>query len=85
MRDKFYEDNWDAVVTDGVTLCNEHHKQLHKLYGKQPALTTAKKQKHWVFKMSNKGLTVGKDSQPSPEARFSRHIPRTRVDFASLI
>ncbi len=86
MRDKFYEDNWEAVVTDGVTLCNTHHKALHKLYGKQPALNTSKKQKHWVrrmFEKSNKGLTEGRDTQSS--SRFSKHIPRTRVDFASLI
>ena len=86
MRDKFYEDNWDAVVTDGVTLCNTHHKALHKLYGKQPPLNTAKKQKHWVHRMfekSTNGLTEGKDPQPS--SRFSKHIPRMRVDFASLI
>lgn len=86
MRDKFYEDNWDAVVTDGVTLCNTHHKALHLLYGKQPALNTAKKQKHWVHRMlekSTNGLQEGTDSQTS--ARFSKHIPRTRVDFATLI
>lgn len=87
MRDKFYEDNWDAVVTDGVTLCNTHHKALHKLYGKQPVLASMKKQKHWVHRMfekSTNGLTVGTDSQ-STAARFSKHIPRMRVDFASLI
>jgi hypothetical protein len=86
MRDKFYEDNWDAVVTDGVTLCNTHHKALHKLYGKQPKLATANKQKHWVHRMfekSTNGLQEGTDSQPT--ARFSKHIQRTRVDFASLI
>lgn len=86
MRDQFYEDNWEAVVTDMVTLCNEHHKALHKVYGKQPALATTKKQKHWVQKMFEKfnGLHEGKEPQLT-ESRFSRHIPRTRVDFASLV
>lgn len=86
MRDKFYEDNWEAVVLDGVTLCNTHHKALHKLYGKQPELNTAKKQKHWVHRMfekSTNGLQEGKDSHTT--ARFGKHIPRVRVDFASLI
>lgn len=88
MRDQFYADNWEAVVTDMVTLCNEHHVALHKVYGKQPPLATYKKQKHWVQKMfeKNNGLNEGKDSQPiSVESRFSRHVTRTRVDFASLI
>jgi len=87
MRDQFYEDNWEAVVTDMVTLCNKHHKALHKLYGKQPPLTSTKKQKHWVHRMfeKNNGLSEGTDSRPITESRFGRHIPRTRVDFASLI
>ena len=87
MRDKFYEDNWEAVVLDGVTICNTHHKALHKLYGKQPSLATANKQKHWVSRMfeKNNGLAEGKEPQPISESRFGRNIPRSRVDFASLI
>lgn len=81
MRDQFYEDNWEAVVTDMVTLCSTHHIALHKLYGKQPPLVTAKKQKHWVYKQSQ-GQGEGTESQTLN--RFSKHIPSMRVDFASL-
>jgi len=86
MRDKFYEDNWEAVVVDGVTLCNGHHKALHKLYGKQPTLASQNKQKHWVHRMfeKNNGLTEGTEPQPTNAARFSRHAVG-RIDFKSLI
>ena len=87
MRDKFYEDNWEAVVTDGVTLCSEHHKKLHKVYGREPALSTAEKQKVWVLKQHQKSMDgeSGKDSQPIEIGRFTKHIPRTRRNFASFI
>ena len=82
IRNQFYEDNWEAVVTDGVTLTADMHKALHKVYGKQPPLGTRDKQKHWVLSKGSKGLTVGTDSQPN---RFSRLIPTNRATFASLI
>lgn len=85
MRDQFYQDHWYELVDYTVTLCNTHHKLLHKIYGKQPALSSAKKQESWVKKFKDR--VSGKESQPnSPsENRFSRHIPKERVDFASLI
>ena len=87
MRDQFYKDNWEAVVTDGATLCATHHKALHKVYGREPALSTAEKQKIWVVRIREK--QEGMDSHPSnteaPSNRFSQYIVRTRVDFASLI
>jgi len=88
MRDKFYEDNWSAVVTDGVTLCNEHHKNLHKVYGREPALSTAEKQKIWVLKQCQKFMDrdLGTDSHPTESTgRFGKLIPRERKSFASLL
>lgn len=85
MRDQFYKDNWDAVVTDMVTLCNPHHVELHKLYGKQPPLVSAKKQKHWVRRMFEKSQGQGEGTEShTSNNRFSKHIPSMRVDFASL-
>lgn len=88
MRDKFYEDNWEAVVTDGVTLCNEHHKKLHKVYGREPAMSTAEKQKVWVLKQRQKVMDreSGTESQPTIDSgKFTKHIPRIRKSFASLL
>jgi hypothetical protein len=82
MRDQFYEAHWEEVVTDGVTLCNEHHKLLHKIYGKEPALNTAEKQKHWVKSFRDK--LSGMDTQPYSGGNFSRLIPEIRRSFGSL-
>jgi len=60
MRDQFYEDNWEAVVTDGVTLTAEMHKKLHRVYGREPSLSTVAKQRLWVQKIRDK--LTGKDS-----------------------
>ena len=47
-RDEFIEDNWAELYNHTVTLCNPHHLQLHSVYGRNPALVTAKKQMRWV-------------------------------------
>lgn len=54
MREKFIEDNWQVMIEEAVTLCANHHKLLHKLYGKEPPLNTAEKQKSWVEKQYEK-------------------------------
>jgi len=76
MRDQFYEDHWYELVDYTVTLCNSHHVELHRIYGREPALTSSEKQENWVKKIH--GRLSGKDADLIPEAtvsnRFSRHI-----------
>jgi hypothetical protein len=58
IRDTFIEENEEKVYRDAVTLCHAHHLRLHSIYGKDPALTTAEKQKSWVKLQREKhGLT----------------------------
>ena len=87
MRSKFYEDNWFEVVDDMVTLCATHHKALHRVYGKQPPLATANKQKNWVERqaLKNNGLEDTDVTSSNNNSRFGQFISLTRVDFASLI
>lgn len=47
-RDEFIEDKWAELYNDTVTLCHFHHLELHRLYGRNPPLITAKKQMRWV-------------------------------------
>ena len=47
-RDEFIEDHHQELYEEAVTLCKNHHLQLHSIYGRNPALITAKKQKRWV-------------------------------------
>jgi|TARA_B110000503_G_scaffold3397_1_gene4493 hypothetical protein len=47
-REEFIEDNWAELYDHTVTLCKEHHLQLHSVYGRNPALVTAQKQMRWV-------------------------------------
>ena len=47
-RDEFIEDKWAELYEHTVTLCHKHHLELHRLYGRNPSLTTAKKQMRWV-------------------------------------
>ena len=47
-RDEFIEDNWAELYEHTVTLCHPHHLQLHSIYGRNPSLATADKQKRWV-------------------------------------
>jgi len=50
VRKDFYEQYWDKLVSDQelVCLCKAHHLKLHSIYGKDPSLATAEKQKRWV-------------------------------------
>jgi len=48
IRDEFIHEEEDKVYHQTVTLCHEHHLKLHSVYGKDPALSTADKQKNWV-------------------------------------
>ena len=48
LRDDFIEEHSAELYEHTVTLCHHHHLALHKIYGKDPALGTAKKQMRWV-------------------------------------
>lgn len=83
MRDEFYNAHWNELVVDVLTLCNTHHKALHKVYGAQPALSTASKQREWVQRIKDR--LAGKESQPiearpdrlPSEKGFNKFITRT--------
>lgn len=47
-RDEFYEEHRYELLDFVVTLCKEHHKALHKVYGVEPPISTAEKQVRWV-------------------------------------
>ena len=47
-REDFIEQHWAELYDHTVTLCHEHHLKLHKIYGRNPPLSTAKKQQRWV-------------------------------------
>lgn len=47
-RDRFIEEHKPELYEHAVTLCHDHHLHLHSVYGKNPALGTAKKQIRWV-------------------------------------
>lgn len=48
IRDQFISEHEKELYEDTVTLCHDHHMKLHSVYGKDPALATAEKQKNWV-------------------------------------
>jgi len=53
-RDQFIEDHHKELYDDAVTICNSLHERLHKIYGKDPSLGTAPKQKRWIEKQKAK-------------------------------
>ena len=48
LREDFIEEHYAELYDHTATLCHTHHLQLHSIYGKDPALGTAKKQMRWV-------------------------------------
>lgn len=51
VRDEFITEHHDYLYKETVTLCKEHHKMLHSIYGAMPSLATGEKQKRWVERM----------------------------------
>jgi len=47
-RQPFIEEHRQELFEETVTLCRDHHLQLHSIYGKNPRLITAKRQMRWV-------------------------------------
>ena len=86
IREDFSSKYWSEVVTDGVTLCNMHHKQLHKIYGKQPELSTASKQKGWVVRMNAKQTGETLEVATSTDATsFASFLPSVEPSFQQFI
>lgn len=56
VRDTFIKEHWEELVNSCVTLCKKHHAALHKIYGKNPKLSTAPKQSRWVERQRTKIL-----------------------------
>lgn len=54
LRAQFVQERHKEVYEDTVTLCNAHHTKLHSIYGRNPKLSTAKKQAAWVEKQREK-------------------------------
>ena len=82
VREEFYQKYWDELVVDVLTLCNTHHKALHKIYGNVPPLSTATKQKQWVQRIKDK--TAGKDSHLIELSSFSSFIIK-KTSFSDFI
>jgi len=47
-RDEFINEHIEELYEDTVTLCHAHHLKLHSIYGRNPTLTSARKQIRWV-------------------------------------
>lgn len=88
MREGFYSRYWDELVVDVLTLCNTHHKALHKIYGVQPPLSTASKQKQWVQRLKEKqgGKDSSLDLEPRvPSSGFMQFATTNNPSFARFI
>lgn len=56
VRDEFIQSHHKEIYEDVFTLCNRHHVALHSVYGKAPALNSAKLQSQWIEKQKAKVL-----------------------------
>jgi hypothetical protein len=70
IREEFINTHHKELYEDVFTLCNKHHQQLHKIYGKSPALITASKQGMWVENQKRKlngmeSVKLVSEEQPS--------------------
>jgi hypothetical protein len=57
-RDDFIFEHNAELYEHTATLCHTHHLRLHSVYGKNPGLGTATKQKRWVGIQRDKNTDV---------------------------
>ena len=50
LRVVFISEHMDELYIHATTLCKTHHDKLHKVYGRNPILSTAPKQARWIEK-----------------------------------
>ncbi len=48
IRDEFIRLHHKEIYEDVFTLCVQHHRKLHQIFGKSPPLSTSAKQIRWV-------------------------------------
>ena len=72
IREALYKERWFELVDDTVTLCVEHHRELHKIYGVIPLLNTVDAQRNWVLKRNAKFGEVRGNAVVVSAGRFSR-------------
>lgn len=58
VRDRFISEHMAELYDHTVTLCHTHHLKLHSIYGKDPPLATAEKQRQWVQIQREKHGTI---------------------------
>lgn len=95
IREEFIDQHRAEIYDDVYTLCLKHHQLLHSIYGKAPALHTAKKQSVWINNQKDKfnGLVSKEGLEPNPrEVKSSAAVHsdgiwtkyRIRTDFNSF-
>lgn len=90
IRDRFIEEHHKEIYVDVYTLCAKHHQNLHTVYGKSPALSTAYKQENWILKQKEKHNGINSETfKPNELVRESKpssggHSSQRGV-FGSLI
>lgn len=89
IRDRFISEHNYELYTAVACLCAEHHKALHKVYGKSPLLSTAAKQEQWVLKKRESYTHEPKTVKPDIVVPKSEPRPRNDVKtggvFSKLI
>lgn len=67
IRDEFIRLHHKEIYEDVFTLCVQHHRKLHQIFGKSPPLSTANKQVRWVHIQKDKhnGIDV-RHEKPEP-------------------
>ncbi len=69
IRDEFIRIHHKEIYEDVFTLCVQHHRKLHQIFGKSPPLSTSDKQKRWVNIQKDKhnGITSKSEGLESKE------------------
>lgn len=80
IRELIYKEKWFELVTDTVTLCFTHHRELHKIYGVSPPLKTTEQQRNWVIKRHDRFSNIIPVEKET--GRFSRFKTDSSTNFS---
>lgn len=73
-RDGLYQKYMHELTVDTVTLCHDHHVELHSLYTQEPSLGTVSKQRRWVANKADQFKNPDKHPIKEKTSRFARFL-----------
>ncbi len=85
IRQQFIDEHKKELYDDVLTLCEKHHIELHRIYGKVPSIASAEKQRNWVLIKNEEYRTGVRSNIKEVSGGFSQFYSSECTKFSKFI